>query len=254
MLLNPSSRRGSHSIPVHINLQSVRRRPDRQSSTLYMQEVRSKGERGKTQAPISSVGEERAILLGLSMIGFSLLMYFLFGTLIVNPCLRSNWTEESNCTVIQASFPDEWEDDTREFRFPCLNVTVNLSRSDHKAQLVMLYYNEDALDLPSKCFYRPKYRQNISDIQEEAQRIHRLFQMRSEPFRCFSSQGDSHLGYTNPGDAILTKKCDNQQVMQYMFFSTLMLAGGVMTISLVRLNQHLSRMVAQFSPRSEEVD
>ncbi|KAJ8356941.1 hypothetical protein SKAU_G00197350 [Synaphobranchus kaupii] len=244
MLLNTSTRRGSCSIPVHINLQSVRRRPDRQLSSTPSMEVRSKEERAKTQVPISSVGEDRAILLGFSMIGFSLLMYLLFGILIVNPYLRSTWTEESNCTVIQASFPDKWE----EFGFPCPNVTVNLSRPDHKAQTAMLHYNEDALDLPFKCFYRPKYRQNTSDVHEEAQRIYSFFQTRNESFTCFSSHDEYHLGDTNPGDAILTKKCDRRQVMQYMSLSTLMLAGGVMTISLVRLNQHLSHMVAQFSP------
>ena len=46
------------------------------------------GEKAKAQAPVSSVGEERALLLGFTMVAFSVLMYFVVGIVVVKPCLN----------------------------------------------------------------------------------------------------------------------------------------------------------------------
>ncbi|KAJ8409462.1 hypothetical protein AAFF_G00228630 [Aldrovandia affinis] len=205
-------------------------------SALSTSETTNKGDRAKTQAPVSSVGEDRAILLGFTMIGFSLLTYFLFGIVLVAPYLKSIWTEESNCTMIQADFRDEWGEVGGDFGPPCLRVTVNLSQSRKPATL---HYNEDTIH--EECFYIPKHNENKSQVLEEAQRIRKYLQTEiNASFPCHSSLGE------NPSSAILTRKYDGWLVIQYMCWPTLMLAGGAGTISLVRLNQWLSHMVAQF--------
>lgn len=43
------------------------------------------GEKVKAQVPVSSVGEERALLLGYTMMAFSILMYFVVGIAVVKP-------------------------------------------------------------------------------------------------------------------------------------------------------------------------
>lgn len=44
-------------------------------------------EKARAQVPESSVGEDRAILLGFTMMIFSILMYFMVGIAMVKPCL-----------------------------------------------------------------------------------------------------------------------------------------------------------------------
>jgi potassium large conductance calcium-activated channel subfamily M beta protein 3 len=46
------------------------------------------GERAKAQVMASSVGEDRAMLMGFSMMAFSVLMYFLIGITLVKPHLN----------------------------------------------------------------------------------------------------------------------------------------------------------------------
>ncbi|KAG9343598.1 hypothetical protein JZ751_013768 [Albula glossodonta] len=210
-----------------------------------------RAERAKAQVPVSSVGEDRAILLGLSMIGFSLLTYFLFGNVLVIPYLRSIWTEECNCTVIKVG----WTNSTGDFGFPCLRVVVNLSLSADLSQRAMLHYNEDTIDLPVKCFYIPKNQQNRTARQEEAQFISEFFQAKTGiAIPCLiqpMSDEEGHWGdERNVRDvAIVTRKYSGWLVARYMSWPTLMLVGGVVTIGLVRLSQQLSYMAAQLGPQ-----
>lgn len=46
------------------------------------------GEKAKAQVPVSSVGEERALLLGFVMMFFSILMYFVVGIVVIRPCIH----------------------------------------------------------------------------------------------------------------------------------------------------------------------
>lgn len=43
------------------------------------------GQAARTQRPVSSVGEDRAILLGFTMMAFSVLMFFVIGVTTVKP-------------------------------------------------------------------------------------------------------------------------------------------------------------------------
>ncbi|XP_036410842.1 calcium-activated potassium channel subunit beta-3 [Megalops cyprinoides] len=244
MLLNPPSRRGSYSIPIYINLQSARRRQGRElMSSFSAKEARNKGERAKAQATVSSVGEDRATLLGLSMVGFAVLMYFLFGIILVHPYLQSKWTEESNCTTNETEILLEWADTAGQSNYPCLRVSVNLSNS---GQMAELYYNEDIIHQNPKCFYIPKHRQNKSDLVAEVDRIQRYLLENCSLYTCYSSPEEY------PGEAILKRKYNGWLVLWYMSWPSLMLAGGVMTISLVKLTQRLSQMCAQLSTQGSE--
>ncbi|VCX15794.1 unnamed protein product [Gulo gulo] len=87
------------SIPVQITLQGGRRR---QGRTAFPASGRNRNidhndgdlPDGHKKLP-SSAGEDRAVLLGFAMMGFSVLMFFLFGITILKPFLLSAFTHPS---------------------------------------------------------------------------------------------------------------------------------------------------------------
>uniref|UniRef100_A0A8C5QTF8 Calcium-activated potassium channel subunit beta-2 n=1 Tax=Leptobrachium leishanense TaxID=445787 RepID=A0A8C5QTF8_9ANUR len=99
-------------------------------------------------------GEDRAILLGLTMMVCSIMMYFLLGITLLRSYMQSVWTEEAQCTLINASItetfncsfscgPDCW----KISQYPCLQVYVNLTSSGQK---VLLYHTEETLKVNSE--------------------------------------------------------------------------------------------------------
>ncbi|KAM9604903.1 LOW QUALITY PROTEIN: calcium-activated potassium channel subunit beta-3 [Trichechus inunguis] len=102
----------------------------------------------------SSAGEDRAMLLGFAVMGFSVLMFFLLGITILKPFMLSTQGEESNCTIIHTHITDDWLDcaftcgvDCGQGKYLCLQVFVNLTHSGQKA---LLHYNEEAVQINSK--------------------------------------------------------------------------------------------------------
>ncbi|GAA6101171.1 calcium-activated potassium channel subunit beta-3 [Tachysurus ichikawai] len=240
MLLSPSPR-GSFSIPVHINL---RRRRTREillyPTTVPESQWRRRrggddggGEKAKPQVPVSSVGEERALLLGFVMMGFSILMYFAVGIVVVKPCIHSEWGDATNCSLIQAEFLNE--SDERVSSYPCLHVLVNATAVSSEKTL-HLRYDEAAVNLSPECFYTPKNHQNKSDVVEEAQRIKDvLFKLQGQDVRCY-------LSTRYREDAILTKRHNLHVALQCMVWPSLLLFGGVLLVGLVMLTQYLSQL------------
>ncbi|KAK3546229.1 hypothetical protein QTP70_025196, partial [Hemibagrus guttatus] len=180
------------------------------------------GEKAKPQVPVSSVGEERALLLGFVMMGFSILMYFAVGIVVIKPCIHSDWGDPSNCSLIQAAFLND--SDERAGGYPCLHVLVNATAiSPEKA--LHLRYDEAAVNLSPECFYTPKNHQNKSDVVEEAYRIKDvLFKLRGEDVRCY-------LSTRYREDAILTKRHNLQVALQCLVWPSLLLFGGALLIS-----------------------
>ncbi|XP_072264230.1 calcium-activated potassium channel subunit beta-2 [Pyxicephalus adspersus] len=99
-------------------------------------------------------GEDRAILLGLTMMVCSIMMYFLLGITLLRSYMQSVWTEETQCTLLNASItetfncsfscgPDCW----KISQYPCLQVHVNLTSSGQK---VLLYHNEETIKVNSE--------------------------------------------------------------------------------------------------------
>ncbi|XP_012494868.1 PREDICTED: calcium-activated potassium channel subunit beta-3 isoform X2 [Propithecus coquereli] len=169
------------SIPVQITLQGSRRRQGRTAfptSGKKKDTDYSDGDLADVHEKLpSSAGEDRAVLLGFAMMGFSVLMFFLLGTTILKPFMLSTRREESNCTTIHTHIMDDWLDcaftcgvDCRgQGTFPCLQVFVNLAHSGQKA---LLHYNEEAVQINSKrdvtdCKVKEKQTLTVSDEHKQ---------------------------------------------------------------------------------------
>ncbi|XP_004639386.1 calcium-activated potassium channel subunit beta-3 [Octodon degus] len=171
------------SIPVQITLQGSRRHQGRTAFSVpgkkrprdYLDADPPDVHR---QLP-SSAGEDRAVLLGFVMIGFSILMFFLLGTKILKPFMLSTQREESNCTSIHTHIVDDWLDCAftcgvdchSQGKYPCLQVLVHLS---HSGQEALLYYNEEAVQRNSKCDVtdcKVKEKQTLTGSNEHKQTI-----------------------------------------------------------------------------------
>ncbi|XP_008836894.1 calcium-activated potassium channel subunit beta-3 [Nannospalax galili] len=170
------------SIPVQITLQGSQRRQGR--TALPASGRRSSGApSGGDPLPWhpklpSSAGEDRAMLLGVTMMGSSVMMFLLLGTTILKPSELSPQREESNCTTVRTHIVD-WSDsaftcevDCRgQGRYPCLQVLVNLTHSGHKA---LLHYDEEAAEANPKrdvtdCAVKDKQTLTVCDEHRQQQ-------------------------------------------------------------------------------------
>uniref|UniRef100_A0A673TDM7 Calcium-activated potassium channel subunit beta n=1 Tax=Suricata suricatta TaxID=37032 RepID=A0A673TDM7_SURSU len=169
------------SIPVQITLQGGRRR---QGRTAFSASGRRRhlghndGDLPDVHKKLpSSAGEDRAMLLGFAMMGFSVLMFFLLGTTILKPFMLSTRREESNCTTMYTHITDDWVDCTFSCgvgcrgrgKYPCLQVFVNVTHSGQKA---LLHYNEEAVRINSKrdvtdCKVKEKQTLTVSDEHKQ---------------------------------------------------------------------------------------
>ncbi|XP_012670728.2 calcium-activated potassium channel subunit beta-3 [Clupea harengus] len=244
MFVTPPSPRGSFSVPVNINLQARRRQTRAAVYHSPIQEGHRRhassghcSERAKPQALLSSVGDEKAVLLGFTMMTFSILMYFVVGIAMVKPHLQSDWGEEANCSLVQAEILDEWADCRGLSRFPCVQVFVNISSSGRKARL---HHDEGTIDLNLECFYMPKCQRNESDLLQEARKIKQFLDERhNESLQCrFGAE-------RYPEDAILYRKYTRWLALWYLLWPSLMLGGGVLLVGLVKLNQRLAHLCAE---------
>ncbi|XP_067461436.1 calcium-activated potassium channel subunit beta-3 [Thunnus thynnus] len=242
MFLNTASPRRSFSIPININLQGARRRQTREFiHTVGAQEQewsRGVGGRGGQRARtllVSSVGEDRAILLGFTMMAFSVLMLFVVGIAIIKPYVNSNW-KEASCVLLKTEILQEWVDCRGVSTVPCLDVTVNLTDSNKTASL---HFDEESVLLAPECFYIPKCRMDRTELQDEVQRVKKSL--------------DAHLGSKSscfvdltrhPNDVILSRKYTLRKTLFALTWPGLMLGGGALLVGLVKLTQYL----AQLSP------
>uniref|UniRef100_A0A4X1VA85 Calcium-activated potassium channel subunit beta n=1 Tax=Sus scrofa TaxID=9823 RepID=A0A4X1VA85_PIG len=92
-------------------------------------------------------GEDRAILLGLAMMVCSIMMYFLLGITLLRSYMQSVWTEEAQCTLLNASItetfncsfscgPDCW----KLSQYPCLQVCPLLCRNISRSISFLNFY------------------------------------------------------------------------------------------------------------------
>ncbi|XP_058602761.1 calcium-activated potassium channel subunit beta-3 [Onychostoma macrolepis] len=240
MLLNKSPR-GSFSVPVSITLHGARRRHMR-----YQAQMQENGkwrkaremkcnEKARAQIPESSIGEDRAVLLGFTMMTFSILMYFLVGIVMVKPSLYSDW-KPNNCTLVHIDLVDEMMDCRGLDSFKCLRVLV----SSTPEKTLRLYHDEDAVKNRPKCFYTPKCQRNKTEQEAEANNITDALIMKGENLTCY-------LSATYPNDAIFKRKYTVQTALYYLLWPSLMLFGGILLVGLVKLNQHLAFLCTEIS-------
>ncbi|XP_052036626.1 calcium-activated potassium channel subunit beta-3 isoform X2 [Apodemus sylvaticus] len=229
------------SIPVQITLQGGRRR---QGRTALPASGKSNGDPLQAHPKLpSSAGEDRATLLGITMMASSVLMFFLLGTTVLKPFMLSSPREESSCTTVHTHIAD-WLDFAftcegncqDQGRYPCLQVFVNLSYSGQK---VLLHYDDEAIRTNPKCFYTPKCHRDRDDLLNSALDIKEFFDRNNGTFPCFYSP-HGPLG-------VVLRKSGHKVVFHCLFWPLLTLLGGAMIVGLVRLTQHLSFQCEQYS-------
>ncbi|XP_068135400.1 calcium-activated potassium channel subunit beta-3 isoform X2 [Hyperolius riggenbachi] len=260
MWMSPVAHRQSFSLPIQTNLQSSHRRYIREAfapvpSREKRKESGSDGMKtsDKMKKQVFNAGEDRAMLLGFTMMGLSVIMFFLLGITILKPFMLNVWNEESNCTIIQADIMDDWVDCSftcgvdchGQSKYPCLQILVNVSASGHVAAL---HYNEEAVQVNPKCFYVPKCQRDKNDLLDGVLDVKQYFERKNDtPFACF------HQPDSKPEDVILIKKYDRSVVFHCLFWPILMLIGGASIVGMVKLTQRLSMMCMVYcSPTREE--
>lgn len=189
-------------------------------------------------------GEDRAILLGLSMILVSVMMYFVLGITMVRSYSDSVWTEESSCTVLNSTIVADincsyscGSECWKKSRYPCLQVYVSLNSS---GKVLRLSHNEETQDNNPECFYVPKCRKDYATMLHVVLNIsERLKSQQQVP--CYSDPGQQQDG------AILTRIYGQGAVFHSLFWPTCTLIGGTIIIAMVKLTQYLSIMCEQMN-------
>ncbi|XP_054452723.1 calcium-activated potassium channel subunit beta-3 [Anoplopoma fimbria] len=245
MFLNTASPGRSFNIPININLQGARRRQTRESSQEqeWSRGVDGRGEqRARTQMPVSSVGEDRAILLGFAMMAFSVLMFFVVGITVVKPYVNSNWEEEASCVLLQADILEEWVDCKGVSTVPCLRARVNLTDSNQRA---LLHFDEESVLLAPECFYVPKCQMDRTELQEEVLKVkNSLDTQLGRTSSCFTDR------VRHPRDVILNRKYTFKKALSVLLWPCLMLGGGALLVGLVKLTQCLAHLSSEVCSES----
>ncbi|XP_062306807.1 calcium-activated potassium channel subunit beta-2 isoform X1 [Osmerus eperlanus] len=189
-------------------------------------------------------GEDRAILLGLSMVLMSVMMYFVLGITLVRSYSDSVWTEESSCTVLNSTIVGDvncsyscGSECWKNSRYPCLQVYVSLNST---GKVLRLAHNEEAQDSNPECFYVPKCRKDYAAAVAMVTNIsERLGRQQTVP--CYSDPEQRE------DSAILTRLYGKLAVFHSLFWPTCTLIGGTAIVAMVKLTQYLSIMCDQAS-------
>nr|XP_040027114.1 calcium-activated potassium channel subunit beta-3 [Gasterosteus aculeatus aculeatus] len=187
--------------------------------------------------PASSVGEDRAVLLGYAMMAFSVLMFFVVGFTVVKPYVNSDWEEEAGCVLLQADILEEWVDCRGVSTVPCLRVTVNLTSSNKRA---FLHFDEESVLLAPQCFYVPKCQSDGAELLAEVRTLkNSLDAQLGSASSCFTDPT------RHPGDVILSRKYTLKKGLSALLWPGLMLAGGALLVGLVKLTQRLAHFSSE---------
>ncbi|XP_072296572.1 calcium-activated potassium channel subunit beta-3 [Eucyclogobius newberryi] len=244
MFLNTASPRRSFNIPININLQGARRRQTREleNTAAAPEQEWSRGcdshraQRSRTLLSVSSIGEDRAILLGFTMMAFAVLMFFVVGFTIVKPHINSDWEGRANCTLVHTQVLEEWVSCRGVSTVPCLRATVNLSGTGQG----LLHYDEEAVLLTPECFYVPKCHLDAPTLASEVEEVKKsLDTYQGRTFTCLTDQSEQ------PKDGILDRKYSLRTVVLALLWPCLMLGGGVLLVGLVKLTQYLSHLSSE---------
>ncbi|MCJ8737803.1 hypothetical protein PDJAM_G00028270 [Pangasius djambal] len=189
-------------------------------------------------------GEDRAILLGLSMIFFSVMTYFVLGITMVRSYSDSVWTEESSCTVLNSTIIREincsyscgaecW----KSSRYPCLQVYVSLNSS---GRILRLSHNEEAQEANPECFFVPKCRKDHATMHALVLNISERLKVQQQ-VRCYSDPAEQQ------DSAILTRLYGRAAILSSLLWPTCMLVIGLLIVAMVKLTQYLSILCERIS-------
>ncbi|KAA8589776.1 hypothetical protein FQN60_013287 [Etheostoma spectabile] len=167
-------------------------------------------------------GEDRAILLGLSMVVFSVMIV---------------WTSEASCTIVNSTIVGDVNcsyscgaECRKSSRYPCLQVYVSLNST---GKVLRLLHNEETQDSNPECFYFPKCRKDYAATHVIIQNISE--RLRSQhTVQCFVDPTD------RIDSAILTQIYGRVAVFHSLFWPTCTLIVGTIIIAMVKLTQYLS--------------
>ncbi|XP_078506839.1 calcium-activated potassium channel subunit beta-1 [Lissotriton helveticus] len=180
-------------------------------------------------------GETRAIRLGQGMILCSVMMYLIFGFTTLGSYLKGVWSEELECTLLQATIKgnESWSSDCSQdccstLQYPCLQVFVNLSSS---GQRKFLFHTEDTPETNPKCSYIPECSQNYTEVQDKVDEIANNFR-RYQRFPCYYNRE------LTPETVILTKLYSWTALLWSLIWPTFMLTCGVSIIMMVKISRH----------------
>ncbi|KAJ0059401.1 hypothetical protein NL108_016929, partial [Boleophthalmus pectinirostris] len=196
----------------------------------------------RTPMSVSSIGEDRAILLGFTMMAFAVLMFCVVGFTIVKPYINSDWEMQVNCTLVHTQVLDEWVSCRGVSTVPCLRAMVNLSGTAPMGQTGqgLLHYDEEAVLLTPECFYVPKCQLDAPALVAEVEQVKRsLDTYLGRTFTCLTDQSQQ------PKDGILERKYSLQTALLALLWPCLMLGGGVLLVALVKLTQYLSHLSSE---------
>ncbi|XP_047660450.1 calcium-activated potassium channel subunit beta-2 isoform X1 [Tachysurus fulvidraco] len=189
-------------------------------------------------------GEDRAILLGLSMIFFSVMMYFVLGITMLRSYSDSVWTEESSCTVLNATIIGEINcsyscgaECRKSSRYPCLQVYVSLNSS---SRILRLSHNEETQETNSECFFVPKCRKDHSTMHALVLNISERLKAQQQ-VRCYTDPTEQQ------DSAILTRLYGSAAILSSLLWPTCTLVIGVLIVAMVKLTQYLSILCERIS-------
>ncbi|XP_077204458.1 calcium-activated potassium channel subunit beta-2 isoform X1 [Paroedura picta] len=182
-------------------------------------------------------GEDRAILLGLTMMVCSIMMYFLLGITLLRSYMQSVWTEETQCTLLNASItetfncsfncgPDSW----KHSQYPCLQVYVNVTSLGQK---FLLYHTEETMKINSECSYIPKCGKNFEESLSLVNVVMENFK-KYQHFSCFYDPAGVQKS------VLLTKLYSSNVLFHSLFWPSCMMVGGIAIVAMVKLTQYLS--------------
>uniref|UniRef100_A0A4X1V643 Calcium-activated potassium channel subunit beta n=1 Tax=Sus scrofa TaxID=9823 RepID=A0A4X1V643_PIG len=165
-------------------------------------------------------GEDRAILLGLAMMVCSIMMYFLLGITLLRSYMQSVWTEEAQCTLLNASITE-----TFNCSFSCGPDCWKLSQ--YPCEKLLLYHTEETM----------KSIRSVEKNFEESMSLVNVVMENFKKYQHFSCYFDPE---GNQKSVILTKLYSSNVLFHSLFWPTCMMAGGVAIVAMVKLTQYLS--------------
>ncbi|XP_075877295.1 calcium-activated potassium channel subunit beta-2 isoform X2 [Nelusetta ayraudi] len=193
-------------------------------------------DRRKTETALRA-GEDRAVLLGLSMVLLSVMMYFVMGITVLRSYSDSVWTDEVSCTVLNSTVVGLVNcsyscgpECRRSSSYPCLQVYVSLNST---GRVLLLLHDEETQDGDPQCFFTPKCHRDQAAASALVHNVSERLASRHS-VRCFVDP--TERAYS----AILRRVYDRAAVFHSLFWPTCTLIGGSAIIAMVKLTQYLS--------------
>ncbi|XP_041037814.1 calcium-activated potassium channel subunit beta-2 [Carcharodon carcharias] len=192
----------------------------------------------KAASPLTA-GENRAIYLGLGMVGCSIVIAFLLGTKLVQSHNESVWTAESKCTILEARVTNCkncvhscLSDCQKPSLYPCVQIYVNLSSSGLR---VLLHHSEESVRINPECFCAAKCNKNHSETEMLiASLTENSTQYQSISFPCYYDPEGRQK------NVLLTRFDLSKALLHSFLWPICTFVGGIVIVIMVKLTQSLS--------------